>query len=211
MTFSPQIIAALDRGELVLRDFFVVQGKTHGGSPATFAYWTGEDNVAANVVAPGGTTPQSVNFVGGGTLLTAPDIVDAIGFEAHTVKFGFDHTSKVAGSPMDMVFGHNIRIAPLAYYWGVFDPDTWQLVDNPALMFAGQVDGAAVDDAAENNEGGLFVDAVQAAIEMTAVSTGMKSDEQQRTQRDDRFRRYGDTAGQFERWWGQAKSEGENV
>lgn len=189
----------------MLRDFLVVDGKTMGGAPQTFAYWTGEDNVATNVVPPGQSLPASRSFLGGGTLLSAPEIVDVIGLEAHTVTFGFDHTGTADGSPMDMVYGHNVRIAPVAFYSGVFDPATWHQIDNPVLLFSGRVDGASVNDAEAGGEGGLTLDAVSAAIELTVTNPAVKSQAQQALRQGDEFRKWGDTAGNLERWWGQVK------
>ena len=62
MSYDVETIAALESGAIVVRDLLTVQGKTLGGSAATFAYWTGEDNVAINVVPAGAETPVSRNF-----------------------------------------------------------------------------------------------------------------------------------------------------
>ncbi|GGF24288.1 hypothetical protein GCM10011321_14570 [Youhaiella tibetensis] len=206
MTYDPETTTALASGALVLRDFLTVQGKTLGGGAATFAYWTGEDNIAVNVVPAGGETPQSRNFVGGGTLLSVPDVIDAIGLEARGVTFGLDQTSTVVGSPMDMVFGNNVRVARVELHRGVFDPATWNLVAAPHLLFAGRVDGAELNDAEAGGEGSLSLTAQASAIDLTKTNPAMESDEQQQLRSGDRFRRYGDTAGQVETWWGQARS-----
>ncbi|WP_417585146.1 hypothetical protein [Pelagibacterium sp.] len=205
MTYDVETIAALESGALVLRDFLTIDGKELGGDPAQFAYWTGEDNVAVNVVPAGETTPVSRNYAGGGTLLVAPEIVDAIGLEARGFEFGLDHMSTDAGSPRDMVFGHNVRVARVEFHRGVFDPETWNLVSEPHLLLSGRVDGAAVDDAAADGEGGLSLEVIGSAIDLTRTNPAMESDAQQRLRDGDRFRRYGDTAGQRETWWGQAK------
>ncbi|WP_240233623.1 hypothetical protein [Devosia lacusdianchii] len=206
MSYDVDTVAALESGAIVVRDLLTVQGKTLGGSAATFAYWTGEDNVAINVVPAGAMSPVSRNFVGGGTLLDVPAIVDAIGLEARSVAFGLDHISDVVGSPMDMVYGNNVRVARVELHRALFDPATWNLVSTPHILFAGRVDGASVDDAAAGGEGGLSLDAISSAIDLTKTNPAMESDEQQRRRSGDRFRRYGDTAGQVETWWGQAKS-----
>ncbi len=204
--YDPATIDALASGAIVVRDMLVVRGKTLGGSPQVFSYWTGEDNVAVNIVPAGETAPVSYSFVGGGTLLDVPAMVDAIGVDARSITFGLDHLSDDAGSPMDMVYGHNVRVARIELHRALFDPDTWNLVSTPHLIFAGRVDGATVDDAAAGGEGGLSLEAVSSAIDLTKTSPAMESDEQQKLRGGDRFRRYGDTAAQVETWWGQAKS-----
>ncbi|WP_449395593.1 hypothetical protein [Devosia riboflavina] len=204
MSYDVDTITALASGQIVVREFLTVFGKTMGGSASTFAYWTGEDNVATNVVPVGGGTPVSRNFVGGGTLLEVPTIVDAIGVEARSFTLGLDHISQVAGSPLDMVFGNNVRVAKVEMHRGLFDPSTWNLVSTPHLIFAGRVDGASVDDAASGGEGGLSLEVINSAIDLTKTNPAMESDEQQKL-RGDRFRRWGDSAATVETWWGQNK------
>jgi hypothetical protein len=204
--YDLETITALASGAIVVRDILTVDGKTMGGSPAAFVYWTGEDNVAVNVVPAGGTAPVSRNAVGGGTLLGVPPVVDAIGLEARSISIGLDHISDAPGSPMDMVYGHNVRVGRVELHRALFDPATWNLVSTPHLIFAGRVDGAAVDDAAAGGEGGLSLEAIGSAIDLTKTNPAMESDEQQRLRSGDRFRRHGDTAAQVETWWGQAKS-----
>lgn len=203
--FDAPTQAALASGALVLRDLLAVSGKTLGGSAKAFAYWTGEDNASVNVLPLGATSEVNYVFVGGGTLLDVPPIVDAIGLEARSISVGLDHISDAANSPMDMVYGHNVRVARVELHRAVFDPATWNLVSTPHLIFAGRVDGAAVDDAAAGGEGGLTLDLMPSSIDLTRTNPAMESDEQQRLRSGDRLRRYGDTAGQVETWWGVAK------
>ncbi|KKC39501.1 hypothetical protein WH87_04700 [Devosia epidermidihirudinis] len=203
--YDPATIAALQSGALVLRDILTVNGKTNAGVAASFVYWTGEDSIAVNVIPAGATSPVSRNAVGGGTLLEVPQVVDAIGMEARSVTFGLDHIDKSVGSPMDTVFGNNVRVARVELHRAIFDPASWYLAATPHLLFAGRVDGAAVDDAAAGGQGGLSLDAINAVIDNTRTNPAMESDEQQRLREGDRIRRYGDTAAQIDRWWGQAK------
>lgn len=204
--YDPETITALESGGLVVRDILTVLGKTLGGSAATFCYWTGEDNVAINLENIGGGSPVSRNAVGGGTLLEVPPVVDAMGIEARSITLGLDHLSAAAGSPMDMVYGNNVRVARVELHRALFDPETWELVATAHILFAGRVDGASVDDAAADGEAGLSIDAMSSAIDLTKVNPAMESDEQQKLRSGDRFRQYGDSAAQVETWWGQAKS-----
>lgn len=205
MSYDVDTIAALESGAIVVRDLLTVLGDL------TFAYWTGEDDAAINVVPAGATTPVSRNFVGGGTLLDVPAVVDAVGLEARSITLGLDHISEAAGSPLDMVFGHNVRVARVELHRALFDPATWNLVSTPVLVFAGRVDGAGINDAVAGSEGGLSLEAQSSAIDLTRTSQAMESDEQLKLRSGDRFRRFGDTAGQVETWWGQAKGSAENT
>lgn len=206
MTYDVDTITALASGAIVLRDILTIKGKNNGGTPVPFVYWTGEDNIIVNVAPLGGGTPESRNALGGATLLDVPPMVDAIGLEARGVSFGLDHISSASGSPMDAVYGNNIRVARVELHRALFDPATWNLVSTPHLIFAGRVDGASVNDAAAGGEGGLSLDAISSAIDLTKTNPAMESDEQQRLRSGDRFRRHGDTAAQVETWWGQNKA-----
>lgn len=203
--YDAETQAALASGAVVLRDFLVVSGKTLGGTPKVFPYWTGEDNVVLNLLPLGAGSPVSYDFIGGGTLLDVPPLIDAIGLDARSVSLGLDHLSTAANGPMDMVYGHNVRVARVELHRGLFDPDTWRLVSTPHRILAGRVDGAAVNDAAPDSTGGLTLEVIPSSIDLTRTNPAMESDEQQRLRDGDRLRRYGDTAGQVETWWGQAK------
>jgi hypothetical protein len=203
--YDVETIDALASGAIVVRDLLTVNGKTLGGTAAEFGYWTGEDNISVNVVPAGNEDLISRDFLGGATLLDVPAVVDAIGVEARSITLGLDHISDAVGSPMDMVFGNNVRVARVELHRALFDPATWNLVSTPHLIFSGRVDGASVDDAAADGEGGMALQVVSSAIDLTKTNPAMESDEQQRRRSGDRFRRYGDTAAQVQTWWGQSK------
>jgi len=206
MSYDTATLTAYAGGALVFRDYVTVFGKTLGGSDKTFAYWTGEDNITTSVVPAGETEGENRNFLGIGTIKTVPDIVDAIGMEARSLEFGFDHISSSTDSPMDMVFGNNIRVARVEYHKGILDPDTWELAATPHLMLAGRVDGVSVNDAAIGGEGGLHIAVANDAIDLTKTNPAMESHAQQKLRGSDLFRQYGDTATQRERFWGLARA-----
>jgi hypothetical protein len=204
MSYDVDTITALASGAVVIRDLLTVNGKTRGGTPVQFNYSTEAEDLAINVVPAGSDTPVSRNYLGR-TLLDVPAIVDAIGVEARSISIGLDHISKAEGSPMDMVYGHNVRVARVELHRAFFDPATWNLVAPPVLLFSGRVDGASLDDAAAGGEGGLSLDVVSSAIDLTKTSPAMESDEQQKRRDGDRFRQHSDTAAHIERWWGRVK------
>jgi hypothetical protein len=206
MTYDVATLTALASGALVLRDYVTVFGKTLGGSDKTFAYWTGESNITTSVVPAGETEGENRNFAGVGTLKTVPDIVDAIGMEARSVEFGFDHINTSTDSPMDMVFGNNVRVARVEYHKGILNPNTWELAAVPHLMLAGRVDGVSVNDAAIDGEGGLQIVVANDSIDLTKINPAMESSAQQILRGGDLFRQYGDTATQRERFWGLARA-----
>lgn len=203
MHYDSTTLAAMAEPGTVIRDFLTIKGKTLGGSAATFPYWTGVGNITTNVPPADGGSSESRNFIGTGTLLEVPPIVDAIGIEARSVTFGLDHISDASGSPMDAVYGNNIRVARVELHRGFYDPATWELVAEPSLIFEGRVDGASVDDAAAGGTGGLSLDVVSSAIDLTKTNPAKESDEQQKLRSGDRIRQYSDTVADV--WWGQTK------
>jgi hypothetical protein len=198
--YDEPTIAALESGNLVLRDLLWVAGQTLAGAAATFGLWTGESNVTVNVVNLAGST-VSRSYVGG-TLVEVPAIVDTIGLGARSVEFGLNHLHATVAN---MVRGNNIRLARVEMHRAIFSPLTGELVSTPFLRFAGRVDGAPIETPAVGGEGRVTLRAVAHTIDLTRTNTALKSDEQQRRRSGDRFRRYSDTAGEYQVFWGQAR------
>lgn len=195
-------ISALASGQLVLRDFLTIHGWDSDGDETDFCFWTGEDNVTTNVVSAIDGSTDSRSFIGGGTLLEVPPIVDAIGLEARSVEFGLNqlHTSVAS-----MVRANNIRVAVIELHRGIYSPATWALVSTPFPRFLGRVDGLSIETPAVGGEGRIVLTAIGDTIDLTRTVPALKSDETQRLRDGDRFRRYADTAGAVEVWWGQAR------
>jgi hypothetical protein len=204
MAYDSETIAALQSGQLVLRDFLYIRGKDSGGDPAPFGFWTGADDVSVNVVSAIDGSTESRDFIGGGTLLDVPAIVDTIGLEARSIDFGL---SQIHASVQDMVRANNIRVAVVELHRGVYDPDTWALVSTPFPRFLGRVDGAHIENAAIGGQGGITLTAMSNAIDLSRTNPALKSDETQRLRSGDRFRRYADTAGDIDVFWGLARSK----
>lgn len=200
--YDSATIAALQSGALVLRDFLTVFGWDEDGDPITLGFWTGEDDVTVNVVSATTGSVVSRNFIGGGTLLEVPAIVDAIGIEARSIDLGL---SQIHLAVQDMVRAYNIRVAVVEVHRGVFSPATWSLVSTPFPRFLGRMDSASVATPAVGGEGGITLTAVPDVIDLTRTNPALKSDETQRLRSDDRFRRHSDAAAAVEVWWGQAK------
>jgi hypothetical protein len=202
MALDSNTIAALESGSLVLRDFLVIQGKDGSGDPATFAFWTGEDDVSANVVSAQDGGTDSRDFVGGGSMPPdgVPTIVDTIGIEVRTLDL---ELSQLHPSVLDMVNGNNIRHAVAELFRGLFNPATMALVSTPFARWLGRVDTAPRTNAAVGASGSQKLSLASDAVDLTRTSPELKSDESQKLRSSDRFFQYADTAGEYERRWGQ--------
>ena len=200
--YDANTIAALQAGQLVLRDFLTIFGKDGGGDPAEYCFWTGEDDVTTNVVSAIDGSTDSRNFVGGGTLIEVPPIIDAIGLEARSITVTLN---QIHASVRDMVHGGRIRTATAEIHRGIKSPATFALVSTPYPPFLGQVDKADVKTPAVGGEGAIELTLIGDTIDLTRTVPSLKSDETQRLRSGDRFRRYADTAGAVEVAWGTAK------
>lgn len=204
MAYDSETIAALEAGSLVLRDFLVIKGKDSEGDPATFGFWTGEDNVTTNVVTATDGGTDSHDFVGGGALPPdgIPPIVDTIGIEVRTLDI---ELSQIHPGVRDMVRGNNIRHAVVEVFRGLLNPATWSLVSTPFSRFLGRVDAAPESVPAVGGSGSQKISMVSDAVDLTRTNPALKSDESQKLRSGDRFRRYSDAAGSYSVWWGQAR------
>jgi hypothetical protein len=204
MAYDAPTISALQSGALILRDLLWVAGWDSDGDPANWGFWTGEDDVTVDVI--GGLTGTSAtrSYVGGGTLLAVPAIVDAIGLESRSADF---ELSQVHTAVRDMVFGARIKGARVEMHRGVFSPATWELVSEPFVRFVGRLDTAEPVTAAAGAEGRIILSCSSDPIELTRTNPALKSDETlKKLQPGDTFRQY-DTAGLIDVRWGQAKGK----
>lgn len=202
MAYDSNTIAALESGSLVLRDFLAIQGKDSEGVPVPFGFWTGEDDVTTNVVTATDGGTDSRDFVGGGSLPPdgIPPIVDTIGIEVRTLDL---ELSQLHPTVLNMVNGNNIRHAVAELFRGLFNPATFALVSTPFSRFLGRIDAAPRKTAAAGSSGAQTITMVSDAVDLTRTSPELKSDESQKLRSSDRFFQYADTAGEYERRWGQ--------
>jgi hypothetical protein len=197
--------AALAAGPVILRDMVAVYGKDSDGDPVTFGFWKGEDNITTNIVTAVDGSTVSRSFIGGGSLIGVDAIPLVIGLEARTIEVTL---SPIHSEVQDMVRGNDIRHAVVEVLRAMFDVSTGGLVSTPFARFLGKVDGAPVATPAEGDEGSITLHCVSNTIELTRTNPARKSDEQQKRRSGDRFRKYADTAGDIEIWWGETKKRG---
>ncbi len=181
-------------------DFLFIEGLDSGGSPDSWGIRTGPDNITIDVIS--GTTGAAVSrsFVGGGTFLKSPQIVDGIGLETSAVDF---EVSQVLSYTRDMVFGANIRRGRVTLNRGRRNPATHAWVAEPEVLFVGRIDTADGKMSEAGGEGSIVISCRPDTIDLNVTNPAMKSDEStQKLFGGDRFRRY-DVAEVIARQWGQ--------
>lgn len=79
-------------------------------------------------------------------------------------------------------------------------------VANPRSRLVGQVNGAPEMTAAIGGQSVRTIKVVSHTRELTRTNSAKRSDETYRLRGGDRFGQYSGTAGQWELWWGEARS-----
>jgi hypothetical protein len=192
----------------VVYDFLSIEGLDLAGDPDTWGVWTGPDNITIDVIS--GTTVGVVSrsFVGGGTLLKVPQIVDAIGIDARN-KADFE-VSQINTYTRDMVFGANLRGARVTMNRGRRNSATNAWIADPEVLFVGRVDSADGQVGAVGGEGAIVISCRPDTIDLNVTNPAMKSDEStQELFGGDRFRRY-DVAQLIVRKWGMIQGSGKS-
>lgn len=191
----------MSKGDLY--DFLWIEGLTLAGDPDNWGIWTGPDNITVDVISGTSFTSVSRSFVGGGTLLKVPQIVDGIGLQTQAVDF---EVSQIDAYTRDHVFGARIRGARITFNRGRRNPATYAWLADPEVMFVGRVDRVPGQIGAAGGEGNIVISCRPDTIDLNVSNPSMKSDEStQEMFGGDRFRRY-DVAQLVGRRWGMVKA-----
>lgn len=200
MAFDSPTITALASGQLVIRDYLTIFGWNEDDDPITFGYWTGPDDVSTPVVAATDGSTVTRDFIGGGTFLSVPPLVDTIGLEAGEYELGL---SQIHDAVQDMVRGNRIRIAVVEMHRGLLSTSTWSLVSTPFPRLLGRVDEASINTPEMGGEGGTDVVVVADAVDLGLTSPALKSHATQQLRAGDSIRQYGDV--EVDVWWGMVR------
>lgn len=198
--YDNDTITALSKGVLVLRDLLSIDGWDGDGDPVSFGFWIGEDDISVNVVS--GTTGSTVsrNYIGGGSLLTVPPIIDSIGLDIRAVEFGL---SQLHDDVLDMLNANRIRGGHAELHRVLLDVATWEPVSVAYPRFVGRVDEADKRTGASGGEGGITISCSPDRVDLTRTNPALKSDAtHQALYPGDLFRKY-DTIGQVQVDWGR--------
>lgn len=203
---DPAVVALLQSADalgLIEADFMVWHVRTFAGAPETFAFWTEHDTVNGTVVSPFTGNPETHPFVGGGAILDAGETARTSDLSIRRKSITM---SAVHQTVLDMWTGHDMRLAQVAVYQGLFDPETRNLA-GMLLEFVGELNGAPKEVPAAGGEGGIRFDLVSDTRQLTRTNPAKRSDAHQRTRQNDGFHKYIGVAGDWTIPWGQ-ESEG---
>ncbi|GGA65008.1 hypothetical protein [Pelagibacterium lentulum] len=207
-TADPNAIALLqgaDTRGLVTAAMLVFEVKTFAGDPVPFGFWTEHDTETGTVVSPWTGTPASYPFVGGGAVLDVGEVPRTSDLDVVDMAVTL---SAVHETVLDMWTGHDMRLAKIAVYEGLFDPQTRNFV-SAMLEFVGEVDGAPKNVPAAGGEGGIQFTFVSDTQQLTRTNPAKRSDAHQRTRNGDGFHKYIGVAGDWINPWGQNAEGGD--
>jgi hypothetical protein len=105
-----------------------------------------------------------------------------------------------------MARGNDCRNAPMQIHRAYLDPESMLPVAAPRIRFMGQINGAPESTAAVGGQSIRTLRLVSHTRELTRTNPAKRSDETYRLRGGDRMGRYAGTAGQWEIWWGEAKT-----
>lgn len=191
------------RSAIVPRNFIVVTGKDRvSGDASVRCLWDDAETVLVNVVDENGDEISRM-FVGGGAVLAIDPVPMRVGLEVRTIQITL---SALHEEVRNIVRGDEPRGATVEIYRGLFDPLSMLLVAAPRIRFLGKINEAPFGTAAVGGESTINLRVVSHTRELTRTNPAKKSDAQQQLRSNDRFRRYTNIVGDWDIWWGEARS-----
>lgn len=188
---------------LIERDLVTFTVKDGGGSAVVFGFWTGEEDVSLDVPTAAGGTALARAFTGRGELISAGEVKLTTDLTVQRVSVVL---SGIAPRVLDMLNGHDLRLAPVEIHRALFDPSTRALLAAPDLHFAGEVNAAPRETAAAGGESAVSIECVSDTRQLTRTNPARRGDAFLAARSGDRFYRYVNAVANREIFWGEAKA-----
>lgn len=199
------LLQGADRRGLIEADLSVWRVRTFAGAEQTFAFWTEHDTETGTVTSPWTGLPMSLDFVGGGAVLEVGETPRTSDLSIRRKSITM---SAIHETVLDMWTGHDMRLAQVAVYQALFDPETRAFV-SALLEFVGELNGAPKEVPAAGGQGGIRFDLVSDTRQLTRTNPAKRSDAHQRTRNNDGFHKYIGVAGDWVIPWGQDAEGGQ--
>lgn len=201
--------AALEAGTIVPRDFLWLTARNRTtGDPVTWGAWSDRGSVTAQVLNPFTGETVARDFEGAGSLVEIGRFSMVAGLAVQAIDINLSLLSDAA---MTLLFGNDLRRAPVELYRGFLDPATNRLVAPAHPRFVGFVDEGPlevppIDEDGQGSGGGIKLTVASQTQDLMRSSSATRSDaDQRRRNPDDGFFRHAATVGSWTIWWGQAK------
>lgn len=188
---------------LIERDMVTFQPRNASGETVVFAFWTGNEDDAFDVPTAAGGTALARAFTGRGELISAGEVKLTTDLSVQRVSVVL---SAIAPRVLDMLNGHDLRLAPVEIHRALFDPSSRQLLAAPDLHLAGEVNAAPRETAAAGGESAVTIECVSDTRQLTRTNPARRGDAFLAARSNDRFYRYVNAVVSRPIFWGEAKS-----
>jgi len=202
---DPAVATALAQRRLIARDFVWFRARDRvTGLPVEDAYWSGLDDIDAQVILPRTAQVVTRTYRAGVGLISIGAIPLVGNLTVQTVQIRLAQIDEHIETLLRI---YDPRQADVEVHRGLFDPATGAAVSALFPRFLGFVDRVELTTPREGGEGGLTATCVSDAQEMGRSNPERRSDaEQRRRSATDDFFADASTIGDLQIFWGTAKS-----
>lgn len=171
------------------------------GADVTFGFWTGDQNIALNVINGQTGLPVAREYFGGvnlevGEIPLVSDLTD------NPVDVAM---SAIAPMVQNFYRGAEPRLAYVEIHHQTLAPESNLPVDDPEIEYIGLVDDADVPTGPVGNDSMVKLQLRSEGLSMgTRINPRKRSDAAQTRRQGDRFARYGNSVGYWDVHWGEA-------
>lgn len=197
--------AVRDRSRVIPRNFVSIWVK-NGASTIHYGFTDFGEDVSVNIVNGETQAVENYTFYGDNRPIDKMDAIPLkVGLEVDTTQVVLNPLHPVV---QQMARGYEVglRNAKVQIHRGYLSPDSMLLVANPRCRRLGQVNGAPEMTAAVGGQSVRTIKVVSHTRELTRTNPAKRSDETYRLRSGDRMGQYAGTAGQWEIWWGEART-----
>ncbi len=201
-SFSSILQNALLSRTIVFRDFlWLIPRNMDTGNPAPYGFWSGADNVSAQVVNPLSGSAVTRTFEGAGVMISISDIPAVSNLTVQNVSI---RISQLNDDAQEVVRGYDLKQGRVEIYSGYFDPASRALLEPAFCRFQGFVDFVDVRTPKEGEDGYIDLTCTSHTSELTRTNPDTRShDSQQLRAPGDAFFKDAVVVSDWNIFWGQ--------
>lgn len=195
------LINARDKGIKPRYFVWIVAKDRDTGNPVEQGFWTGDQNIALDVINGQTGTPVARSYLGGvnlevGEIPLVSDLTDS------PVDVSL---SAIADQVQNLYRGAEVKLAYVEIHYQTLAPESNLPVDDPEIEYIGIVDEADVPTGPVGNDSSVTLKLRSEGLSMQSrINPRKRSDAAQSRRQGDRFRRYGNSVGFWDVPWGEA-------
>lgn len=178
-SLNPSVYAALQERRLVARDFIIIRARDRSNPLLKIeqGFWSDVQNITAEIRDPQTNSVVTKTFVGSGTMISVSAIPAVSNLTVQTVTVIM---SQLDPAVRTAAYVYDLKQGDIEIYRGIFNPDSYQLVDAAICRFFGFINDCDIQTPAENDEGSIVLTCTSHTQEITRSNPATRSDEDQR-------------------------------